>query len=355
MFSKHLSGQFRRLPKTARSPQRVVPALSFQPRSSSSSAVVHKASFQMFLCLQSIIDRNQAISKIKLLPPTSGDTARREVITHLLQYHNLRFPQRVQKSSDLLTAQEEYTLQQKGRHPYVRECIEKKRISSGPKYSLEKFLKDSSIGWGWTIVRCTYQSQAQWEKFLALLLEDLDFELRHPSDEISRDAFYCQIIEDPSLDAASWKEARDTFDQWALTEMRIKSPPIYTKIRPLEQSIDQQHLEGRIHSSPRWQAFVYADQESVDSVTTSERFWKSKEQGGGYFINIVTTGNAPFGVFAIDEDGVWLKDYESQAVDRQTLRQRVKGCRLLELHEKMLGNLWPDRKFVNDDGITELP
>lgn len=294
------------------------------------------------------------MSKLTMPPLVSGDASRIQVISHLEQYLALKFPRRVQSSAILLKAQEEYILQNKGNWPYVRMHLENKRIGGGMKEPLEKFIKDSSTGWGWTVVRCTYQSQSQWEEFLALLIEDLDFVLRHPADRTIRDALYCQVIEDPSLDEAGWKRARETFDQWALTEMREKLPPVYTQDWPASGNISQISLKSALCTSPRWRAFVYADQESVDSITGSGRCWKIKEQGGGYFINIVTSGIAPVGYYEVDDNDVWLKDYESQNVDRQVLRQKVRGCRLLELHRAMLGDLWPDRYIVNDDGITEL-
>lgn len=74
--------------------------------------------------------------------------------------------------------------------------------------------------WGFSIVRCTYSSQSRWDKYLRRIHSDIDRFLNYKEDAGLRETLNVFVIENEALDGATWKQARDKFDEWVWDELK---------------------------------------------------------------------------------------------------------------------------------------
>lgn len=119
--------------------------------------------------------------------------------------------------------------------------------------NLERLLqKDGFTKWGFVIYRCTYQSQKDWERFMARFLQPVTEYLEDSKGLDMLEGFTPTVFEDHSFGKATTALLRTHFRKWATTA-------------PLqEQGVD---TFGR---SGRYRFFIMVDQEALESVLNSD-------------------------------------------------------------------------------------
>jgi hypothetical protein len=110
--------------------------------------------------------------------------------------------------------------------------------------------KDNFTTWGFVIYRCTYQNNAEWEKFMARFLSAVPDFLKYYSGLDLLDTFAPTVFEDPSFEGATVVTLREHFNKWAKTA------------RKEEQGVGEDH-RARIE---RYRFFITVDQEALESV-----------------------------------------------------------------------------------------
>lgn len=204
---------------------------------------------------------------------------------------------------------------------------------------------------GFSIVRCTYSSQSEWDKYISRIQAEIRNSLSL-NLEIDLDAaINVSVVEDKErLDSATWKEARLKFDELVLEELKIKTTP--------EEARDDPELEKRLMfamiSRKRIGFFVFADQASVDSVVDCNTK-EDKRAHGKYYFTLIASGLTTPIQYCEDEDGIVNKDCETCRECRQALYQKFKVNDLvLSFAAVAGGDNWPDRCLEQNDGISSL-
>jgi hypothetical protein len=119
---------------------------------------------------------------------------------------------------------------------------------------LEALLKqDGFKTWGFVIYRCTYQSDSDWERFMARFLSSVRESLEFYSGLDLLDTFTPTVFEDPSFEGATVATLREHFHRWKKTAMKE------------EQGVD----EDFIPDSGRYRFFITVDQEAMESVLSA--------------------------------------------------------------------------------------
>ncbi|KAJ5913703.1 hypothetical protein N7504_002586 [Penicillium tannophilum] len=116
---------------------------------------------------------------------------------------------------------------------------------------LEALLKkDNFKTWGFVIYRCTYQDNAEWEKFMARFLSAVSEYLDFYSGLDLLDTFAPTVFEDPSFEGATVVTLREHFHKWAKTA------------RKEEQGVSEDYYAR----TGRYRFFITVDQEALESV-----------------------------------------------------------------------------------------
>lgn len=173
------------------------------------------------------------------------------------------------------------------RDPTMETCLNAADI-------LERLLqKDGFTKWGFVIYRCTYQSQKDWERFMARFLQSVTEYLESSKGLDMLEGFTPTVFEDPSFDGATTAVLRTHFRKWATTA-------------PLqEQGVDTFGKSGRYRS------FVMVDQEALESVLNSDP--DAMTQTG--FVRLVYGEWEP----EVNEDG-------NESVDLDEELEPLEGC-----------------------------
>ena len=123
---------------------------------------------------------------------------------------------------------------------------------------LERLLdKDKFKTWGFVICRCTYQSDSEWEKFMARLHKRVEKYLGYYSGLDLLGSFAPKVLEDRFFEGATVISLREKFNEWAMTAVIEK------------QGMDPSYL---LHlKNGRYRFSIMVDQEALDSIlSTSE-------------------------------------------------------------------------------------
>lgn len=78
----------------------------------------------------------------------------------------------------------------------------------------------NSNEWGFVIVRCTYSSQSQWDEYIFTLKHEANHALRGAHNQDLRDSSLWTVLENPSLDGATYFQASQYFGHWSREERR---------------------------------------------------------------------------------------------------------------------------------------
>lgn len=140
---------------------------------------------------------------------------------------------------------------------------------------LTNSLKEDKLNhWGFVICRCTYGSQAKWDKFLALAKQEAHESLKDwgTGDLSVYDKMDWTVIEDAeTLDGASILDTTRKFKAWVGVDGRTE----------MQGSI----LTDTWQNVPRYKFFMHVDEESLESVVDDEK--ARADSGAGYFCKIV--------------------------------------------------------------------
>ncbi|KAJ9149128.1 hypothetical protein NKR19_g5827 [Coniochaeta hoffmannii] len=157
-----------------------------------------------------------------------------------------------------------------------------------PDTAIANALEEDKLDhWGFVIYRCTYGSQEKWDKFLALAKQEArDYLERWGTGDLSvYDKMDWTVIEDAeTLNGASILDATRKFDAWVKADGRA----------------EMQHITSPDtwrSCAPRYQFFMYVDEESLESVVDDER---ARDRASGYFCKVVF----PSSVFIREESRV---------------------------------------------------
>jgi hypothetical protein len=119
--------------------------------------------------------------------------------------------------------------------------------------NIERYLRDDSHRtWGFVIYRCTYESNEEWDEFMARLRFRIQDWLRHCNGLDMMDKLDLTVIEDRSLlDDASTSVVREHFKKWATTapqEEQGTGPGKSQRYRYCIQ-VDAEVLESIVHDA----------------------------------------------------------------------------------------------------------
>ena len=159
--------------------------------------------------------------------------------------------------------------------------------------------------WGFVIFRCTYSSQEKWDKFLALLKEDVHNYFEWTATEDVYDSMAWTIIEDADkLDSADIVETSRRFKDWVGNQGK--------------QEMQGSVLSDAWHYYPRYIFFIHVDEESLESVVDDVKARKED----GYFCKVV---NANMVLLNEPERKIQdAKEDEDEDEDEVELRKHVK-------------------------------
>ncbi|RAH72533.1 uncharacterized protein BO66DRAFT_317093, partial [Aspergillus aculeatinus CBS 121060] len=109
--------------------------------------------------------------------------------------------------------------------------------------------------WGFVIYRCTYGSDAGWERFMSRLLFHIPEKLKPFGGLDLLDTFRPTVLQDPSFDGASPAYLREHFEKWAAAAAREEHG------MTLENA--------RIRTTSRYRFFIQVHQEALESVLSA--------------------------------------------------------------------------------------
>jgi hypothetical protein len=112
--------------------------------------------------------------------------------------------------------------------------------------------------------------------------------------------------------------------------------------------------EEALYFMPHRSWFIYADQESVDSIVKSGLSDREKYYGNGYFLRIIVTGLARPRWHRQDENGVWMKDFQKGRAYEASLTKKFKGFELLEAYSMIAEDSWPGETCIDKNGFTTM-
>ena len=200
---------------------------------------------------------------------------------------------------------------------------------------------DDGRDWGFSILRCTYKSQSEWDLFLSKIRDDLDGYFAFPADSDLRAKLRCPIVEDQTkLDNATWREASVVFNDMLMDDLQKAKP---------DAKWTEDKISWAIYGIPRQQFFIYADQASVDSVIKCGESGVAKRGRRKYFFTLVR--NADYS-FLDGEDAADLEDTLNSEF-RLESRQNFKVWMFPAVYAAILEDAWYDC-IPGDDGISTV-
>ncbi|KAE8383973.1 hypothetical protein BDV23DRAFT_177414 [Aspergillus alliaceus] len=170
---------------------------------------------------------------------------------------------------------------------------------------LERLLQKNGFKiWGFVIYRCTYQSDSDWEKFMARFLHHVTKSLEFYNGLDLLDSFAPTVFEDRSFNGVSTAFLRKHFQEWAVTAPEK------------EQGVDNTCFP----ESGRYRFFIMVDQEALESVLGAPDLEDSNKYG---FVRLV---NGFWEPQELDEDELAAYGVSSQSELKQY--EPVEGCTL---------------------------
>jgi hypothetical protein len=121
--------------------------------------------------------------------------------------------------------------------------------------NIERYLqRDGHRKWGFVIYRCTYDSDANWQEFMARLYQQVAKTLQFYNGLDLMESLDLRVFDDPSLfDDASTSAVRDHFTEWAATA-----------------SYQEQNTGPA--QSQRYRYCIQVDDEALESVLSDEEY-----------------------------------------------------------------------------------
>lgn len=167
-----------------------------------------------------------------------------------------------------------------------------------------------------------------------------------------------QVIEDRSkLSDKSWEEVRDVHDAWVLSELDKETANEGNNDDKSGEAKESNFMirmerETNVQSKAHWEFFIFADDESVDSVVDADAN-STRGQAGTYFITVVQSNfvcKSEMGFEDSEEE-----DYEEQELDpvpREANWQRFKMWTMVDVYASLLSGSWPRNGIVGEDGLS---
>jgi hypothetical protein len=209
-------------------------------------------------------------------------------------------------------------------------------------------IKSSKADWGFSILRCTYESDEEWATFLKRFRDDLNGDLCFETDEDLRIKLRIPIVEDRELlNGATWDQARTFFMETLQDDSKKRDG-------------NSQHLpdsNSRIgwakHEIPQSTFFIYADQASVSSVVRCDERKEAKMGNGAYYFTLVWADHTQHGVEgrAMTQEEIEEIDDSPDSEYHQLTRQNFKIYDFVTLYVHIVEDMWPNF-VVHDDGIS---
>ena len=200
--------------------------------------------------------------------------------------------------------------------------------------------------WGFTILRCTYDSQTDWDAFLKRFLEDIDANLRFEWETTLRPNFQFRVVEEPErLNNISWRQARAQFTTLNVEDIRQSHPNVTDAETKLLQRDTVEDNSGL--PRPYREYFIYADRDSVASVINCGRTWRDAQEPGNYYFTLVLALHKE--VIASGYDGTSPLPCE-EGEEEDWPMKRFKVDHFLEVYSLLLDYFWDDF-HTKDDGI----
>jgi len=247
-------------------------------------------------------------------------------------------------------------------------------------------LKQQGGKWGLPIVRCTYSSDARWEKYMSLLHKDISNSINEDSTDVDLlSSLSCPIIEDRArLDNATLEDARTKYDEWVWEQMRgfqdtilegedelYMGEPNYRKAKDMFKEWDVHEVQlakqkGRIgiphmtvdqinllspFMEPRWSFFILADQASVDSVVDHAEEGERMKSGCYYFT--VVRSDLIVREHGVGADDRYFDDIKSLNFMEET-RRKVKAYKFVDLVISIINQEWRYMYGAGSDGICDV-
>jgi hypothetical protein len=209
--------------------------------------------------------------------------------------------------------------------------------------------------WGFVIYRCMYTSQQKWDTFLSLLQNETQQFLRNDNDKDLLDTLVWTVVEDKkSLDGVDYKEARKIHDKWVGEELKKETeegrerkdfPGFYNQL---------EKFFARVSDQPRYEFFIYADEEVVDSVVDAHEA-NDRNRQGGYFIKLVRTDLVAKDELEEGEEEDEEKAYEDEDDQdwRRNIWQKFKAWDIVRLYASILRGGWPDH-HLGMSGVCDI-
>lgn len=177
----------------------------------------------------------------------------------------------------------------------------KKKEQKEPPSNAELIRQSMSLQpvkvWGFVFVRCTYSDESRWRTFVEQIekatISKLEGIGTTPEErDFLKEHFRLTTLEDKEkLDGATMYDASIRFRNWSIGEGAISE-------------------KGSYSASPRWEYYIYVNEESLESVINPER----AKEITGYFLILVNLRNA-IRVESNDEDpsGYYPEDEGDEA------------------------------------------
>jgi hypothetical protein len=225
-----------------------------------------------------------------------------------------------------------------------------------PEYIRESNITLQTNTWGFRIYRATYSDQARWDKFITLLKDDAQEFLEDPKDQDLLRGLTWDVVEDEAkLNGKNWDEAIKVHDAWVLSELTKETACGRDKITEnyVGRWSSRNIIELRTKSKPHWEFFIFADEESVNSVLDADAN-NTRGQPGTYFITVVQSGLVCKSEMGFSDDEDEDDAVELEVIPRKAYWQRFRGWLLVDVYASVITGLWPMNYQVREDELSDI-
>lgn len=238
---------------------------------------------------------------------------------------------------------------QVNRSPHVYERSEQSD-SENKKDVIRNSIESPQTDWGFSILRCTYESEEEWAAFISRFRSDLDSYFRFESDVDLRSRLRLPVVEDRNrLNGATWDQARTAFVEILKEDSKKRDRKSWHLPDP------QSRIGWAIHEIPQSTFFIYADQASVSSIVGCDETKEAKMSDNNYYFTLVSADHTqPNGDGrARTEEEVSDIDDSPDSEYHMATRQNFKVFDFVALYANIVDDAWPDF-IVNEDGISSV-
>ncbi len=214
------------------------------------------------------------------------------------------------------------------------------------------FIKDylyaaTSNYWGLRIYRTTYNDDKRFQKFIELLKADSEEVLTESDDSDLVEYLKWEIVDDEqNLENKTWEETRTFHDNWVLTELENEAAEGKDQTIRHPGLSEQEILGWRTQTTPRWEFFIFADEESVNSVVDADAS-NTRGRPGTFFVTIVQSN-------LVDKSEMNFGEGDESEIPRKAYWQRFKGWEIVEAYAGLLSGRWPHNFQVEKDGLSSV-